>query len=99
VDIRFPNQSLILAGESPEVDTLVSRATPIDGTDRGRAVVPVENTATLLNTDSQRPPAIARSSVGYGRSFTRPSSPVALYQSIDEFGRSAHLPVHLDVFA
>jgi hypothetical protein len=102
VNIRLPSQSLILAGESTEVDSLVSRATMVEAHARGRAVVPVEMTAAVnASLSPQQSPALFAGSTLYGRSLSRPNSPADLYRSVQRFGATEPLnaQAHLDVFA
>jgi hypothetical protein len=101
VNIRLPSQSLILAGESTEVDSLVSRATTVEANARGRAVVPVEMTASLNASLAPQTPAVFTGRTLCGRSLSRPSSPADLYRSVQRFGVTEPLTIqaHLDVFA
>lgn len=104
MDIALPSQSLILAGESLEVDNLVTRAMPVDN-ETGGAIVPrrgapaqasysrelsVPETTVRQSTSSPATPRLTGT--------LRSRSPLDLYRWVGHMDQNVATPT-LDVFA
>ena len=99
MEIRFPTQSLFLAGESPEVDSLVQRARPIEGADpRSRALVPQSPIRP-----ASRAIAVPETTVDYevaAASYQpRTRTPADLYRRVSASDQSTATQRFVDVFA
>jgi hypothetical protein len=103
VDIALPSQSLILAGESLEVDNLVTRATPIDG--EGGAVsrrgAPAQRSISreLSVPETQVRQATSSSAAPRLTGSIRGRSPLDLYRYVGNMNQQVVAAPTLDVFA